>query len=282
MTRLYTYNRSFFDKKDLTSCYWAGFLAADGTIHQEREICLRLARKDRSHLNKFRRAIDGNQKIRQISVNRQYPNSIIDSIEVHGKDFVIALGKNFSVVPNKTFILLPPALNKESHIRAFIRGYFDGDGCLTNTHDGHFQMTLTSGSKAILEWILIQINKFVASSNRYTHVRHHAAWRLSFGGQQIVDILSWLYKDSTNETRLTRKYCKFQKSVLWYATRPIRKFQSKYIGVSRQHKTNRWRTCINIRGVQLHIGSFKTERQAAIAYNNAIRRYRVHRKLNHV
>jgi hypothetical protein len=55
------------------------------------------------------------------------------------------------------------------------------------------------------------------------------------------------------------------------------KRKSKYKGVSRKIDHNRnkpWRACLKINGKQVQIGTFKEEKQAAIAYNEAVLKYR--------
>ena len=47
---------------------------------------------------------------------------------------------------------------------------------------------------------------------------------------------------------------------------------SKYKGVSKNKKNNTWRASIRPRGQSFFIGDFKTERDAALAYNEAARR----------
>ena len=44
---------------------------------------------------------------------------------------------------------------------------------------------------------------------------------------------------------------------------------SKYIGVSYDKETNKWRSCITIDRKNKYLGRYKSEEKAAIAYNNA-------------
>ena len=48
-----------------------------------------------------------------------------------------------------------------------------------------------------------------------------------------------------------------------------RKASSIYKGVSKEHGRNKWRASIRVNYEYRHLGSFDTEREAAIAYNKA-------------
>ena len=62
-----------------------------------------------------------------------------------------------------------------------------------------------------------------------------------------------------------------------------RQTSSEYKGVSWNKKDARWRAAIVLNSKQIHIGSFSTEHDAAIAYNNtAIRLFGGFAKINNV
>ncbi len=48
---------------------------------------------------------------------------------------------------------------------------------------------------------------------------------------------------------------------------------SRYKGVSRLEAKNRWKAAIQVEGKTIHIGLFKTEEEAASAYNDTARKY---------
>ena len=58
--RKYNLNDSFFSHENLTidSCYWAGFIAADGNIAKnKKQITISLQHDDKTHLIKFKKLI---------------------------------------------------------------------------------------------------------------------------------------------------------------------------------------------------------------------------------
>ena len=66
--RKYNLDESFFKKiNNEEKAYWLGFFAGDGSI-TENKVRLRLANKDREHLQKFKKAVNGLARIITISV----------------------------------------------------------------------------------------------------------------------------------------------------------------------------------------------------------------------
>lgn len=73
-------------------------------------------------------------------------------LSFNGKWYVESLEKNFGIKSRKTFdISISNNIPKELQGH-FIRGYFDGDGCVTQSA-GYAHIGITSGSNKILEQI---------------------------------------------------------------------------------------------------------------------------------
>lgn len=106
--------------------YWFGFLYADGYVRKRKgyEFRLKLSSKDKKHIEKFKKDIKSNSDIRDFADN-------FSSISIYSKKFVENL-INKGCLMNKSFIIKYPNLSPELH-RHFIRGYFDGDGSVTNS-----------------------------------------------------------------------------------------------------------------------------------------------------
>lgn len=105
--------------------YWLGFLFADGNVHSTTNqitICLKIA--DYSHLEKFKKFIGAN--------NRIYINDKTKSCryQFFSKEMKLDL-INLGCIPKKSLTLEFPTKIPKHLITYFIRGYFDGDGCLT-------------------------------------------------------------------------------------------------------------------------------------------------------
>lgn len=210
MYRKYSLEDNFFTTYTDLSCYWAGFLAADGCILSNGNyVSLELNSIDLNHIQKFHLALcfTGPITYKGNAARLQITSDVI----VHD------LINNFNITRQKTFTLQPPNLNTEDHIRSFIRGYIDGDGSIWFEHDIRYkkpQYRLSmAGTESMLEWIKYNIQKYVSEVGNPSvrHLRHDCEIKqLVFGGQQVKKILEWLYSKSTNATRLDRKYIKYQ------------------------------------------------------------------------
>lgn len=112
--------------------YWLGFLYADGCITTDKKyIILELSSEDLEHIKRFKDDIQAHQKIRIYKRNNiEYARLCIGC-----KEMVLDLIK-VGCIPHKTFNIVFPEANiiPKNLIRHFIRGVFDGDGCISITN----------------------------------------------------------------------------------------------------------------------------------------------------
>jgi len=205
----YICDDSFFTKLNYTSAYWLGFIVADGCLYFNKEghkiFYITLNRSDVEHLRKFKKAIKSNSRIGYTKSNNSVHFGLYSSDKIF--DSLLKLG----VKPNKSLrignIRVPDCL-----MLHFIRGVFDGDGSLSGKKITHVQFEI-AGYKSLLKQVQdILVKK--CNVNRvkiYPLAKNNKASRLQYTGSQIFRILSFLYKGSTNQTRLERKYKKYIK-----------------------------------------------------------------------
>lgn len=108
--------------------YWLGFLYADGYVSSKKNIVeLTLKESDTNHLEKFKQFLKFEGRITQ---NKKQKSSRITFKDNEISQDLIKLG----CVPNKSLILTFPTENQVPNhlIHHFIRGYFDGDGCIND------------------------------------------------------------------------------------------------------------------------------------------------------
>lgn len=196
-------NDDFFEILTPLSAYWLGFIAADGTLtFKDKGVSIKLALKDKSHLGKFKRAVQANSKI----FYRSATNSVGISV-YSGKIFDRLL--NLGITPNKSLSIkkVPIPQNLASH---FVRGVFDGDGWAGGKKVTHLQFQI-AGNEPFLFWIQnFLIEKVgVGKTKIYPLSKETKACRVQYTGSQILRILDFIYQDSTAATRLTRKYEKY-------------------------------------------------------------------------
>jgi hypothetical protein len=189
--------------------YWLGFLFADGyndTIRHAVELCLQDA--DKSHIEKFKNAIQSKHKISK----RTIKGFINWRIYFRSKQISTSLHK-YGCVKNKSFIMKFPLINKKL-IPHFIRGYFDGDGCVYTPARRKISVSFTSGSESFL----ISLQQILYNYKIISHVRKIRLknnWTLSFSSKKsIYNFYNLIYKNTTDNIRLTRKFDKYSKLVL--------------------------------------------------------------------
>ena len=121
--RKYHVDDNFFKKKSKNMYYILGFFYADGYLDFKNEkFSITQNLKDKYLLERFLKEMKSNSVIRKhYSNNLQF---VIKSKMI--KDDLVNIG----VCENKTFDIRFPFVEKE-YISSFIRGFFDGDGCIT-------------------------------------------------------------------------------------------------------------------------------------------------------
>lgn len=91
-------------------------------------------------------------------------------------------------------------------IRHFIRGYFDGDGCLTNSSTGLSQMSIVSGSAEFLE----VLNTYLPITCKFTQSKPNLYTLAATDNKKLHRSfinLTYLYKDAN--IYLNRKYDRY-------------------------------------------------------------------------
>lgn len=122
------------------TAYWLGFLAADGSIHKNKNLIqIGLAQRDREHLEKFAQFLEVPiDKIYDLNVEctNNHKSYLSSYLSIYNKQIKEDLIKKYLISPNKShqnidFLEYIP----EQYKIAFILGYFDGDGNFTNTEN---------------------------------------------------------------------------------------------------------------------------------------------------
>lgn len=197
--RKYSFNENFFEKIDTEQkAYWLGFIIADGCIScnkYSKTLQIALNKIDFLHLKKFLRSVNSN-----VPIKSGCNNSVICCLTSYklGNDL-----SQYGVVPRKAHKTYFPKQIPEYLQRHFIRGVFDGDGCLAcnrNLKSWYFNIT---GNRKLLLSIQRKLIKDLNLSK--TKLSKGTTYCLRYGGnRQVNKILNYLYRDST--VYLDRKY----------------------------------------------------------------------------
>lgn len=215
----YYYNKDYFQIIDTADkAYWLGFLYADGCILQyiknekiqSMGLELSLCRADRNHLKKLLDCLDSNipihDRINKLN-GKEYKSSRINVCCTKMCYDLIKLG----CTPKKTYDLKFPTndIVPEEFKRDFIRGFFDGDGCISiQDSKNHIELSL-SGVAEILEELVNYLvnNKIICVYPKMYKDKRSNTKSFYIYGDNAKDFLDYIYQDA--KTYLDRKYNKY-------------------------------------------------------------------------
>lgn len=194
--RKYFYDVNFFKTIDTPEkAYWLGFIYADGCLSKN-ELILHLGIKDEEHLNKFKKAIKSNGKI---EINETHATFRISSKEISYD--LIKLG----VLRRKTFIIKYPNLLKNLE-RHFIRGYFDGDGCISNIKNKNSKTWSIFGASESFMFEMKNRLETLLGFPFLIYLRKKGGYNIQLNKKEhIIKMENFLYDGVEGEVYLIRK-----------------------------------------------------------------------------
>lgn len=203
-------NKNYFQFIDIPEkAYWVGFLTADGSISKD-GYKLTLPLKDQEPIINFKKHTESEHKLGDYLVYDKRTKKSYQKydIQITSRDFVSHL-INLGLSNAKSFTCSMPRIPLEffSH---FLRGLFDGDGCICFIKNGKRKMSLIA-TKPILDFVQdFLVKNFNFTTPKLSLVAQNdigAVYKMHinrFEDQQ--NFLNFIYKDSNEETRLRRKY----------------------------------------------------------------------------
>ena len=155
------YNENYFEIIDAEDkAYFLGLIYSDGCLLNNQDdyrykVTLKLHNKDKDILEKFIKCVNGEMDLWFHGQRKMC------EVSLSGKKIVNDL-QDKGVYSNKTFILKYPELDKDLE-RHFLRGYFDGDGCIrinTDKRDGSKRgdLRIVGGSVEMMDSINQRMN----------------------------------------------------------------------------------------------------------------------------
>jgi len=192
---------------DEFSCYWAGFLASDGNVDSKNRVRIMLNYDDTGHLEKFKEYIGSTHSISS-NTDKYYRSSF----EITSKLMCEHLKLNFNIVPNKTAILKFPHNLTGENLKAYVRGYFDGDGSICesfsnkNSTTSSLYATFAGGCKSFITDLYSILNRLLAlggTLQEYSDTK----FQIKYNTNDAKTLLTWMYAESN--IHLDRKYAKY-------------------------------------------------------------------------
>jgi hypothetical protein len=215
-TRKYPVDEHFFDNIDSEEkAYFLGILFADGTNSlKDTEISLRLNEDDFEILEKLNNLIQPTKPIGQRKGKREN-RKLQYCLLINCKKISYKLNE-LGMMPNKTFKLeYPTWLNNDLHCH-FIRGYFDGDGCVTfNKINKQLDCSFTGTENMMLgiQNILINMCDFSKTklTTRYPERKNNTRSLHYFGNGNAKKYYDFIYNNAN--IFMKRKKDKFNEHI---------------------------------------------------------------------
>lgn len=202
--RFHLFNENFFTNIDTEEkAYWLGFIFADGSIHKNgNRINITLKESDLIHLEKFAKEINYKGKIANVI------NTKACSLTLYSKKMSSDLVKLGCMSDKSSKIVFPDTdivpLYLQNH---FMRGYFDGDGCLTSSKRPTF--SIVSNYVFIEKFQELLINELNISKTKLYKHKGQNTYSLIYGGVKMIKkIVQYLYKDSNIFLDRKKEVCK--------------------------------------------------------------------------
>lgn len=206
---------NIFSKYNLEDSYWAGFIAADGTIHKNGyQLNITLQEKDRDQLEYFKFFSKTKSEIKRKQYIKSFkPENIYYSIDIYSKEICYNLYKNYNITSNKSLTYSPPNMDILNKL-CFLVGYIDGDGSITyNKYKSKkYPVLAIAGTYKTINWIKKVINIVLDRKVKFSVNKNGETYVLRFTGKNVLDLYD--YVDVLPISKMRRK---------WNRLIPIRK-----------------------------------------------------------
>lgn len=207
-SRKYSINETYFEKVDNEKkAYILGFLYADGYNQQTKnQIRLTLQGQDVHILEEIKFCLDYNKPLMKIEREK----GVYYDLSINSKKISVDL-VNLGCMQAKTFKIKFPAKNivPKEQLKHFIRGYFDGDGCISLRKTNQLNVLGTmSMIEGIQNELLLNcnINKTKIHKNGKVYIMSYT------GNKNLKEILDYMYSDSN--MHLNRKFEKYKRIIV--------------------------------------------------------------------
>ncbi|MCL5783944.1 MAG: hypothetical protein M1142_01125 [Patescibacteria group bacterium] len=217
-------NQVFFKRWSPSMAYILGFIFADGAIEDvqksSRTCYVQFTSKDLSLLENIKTVLQSTHKIstRLPRINtftngRQYRCSQVFNLRVGNKHMYNDLLK-LGVTPRKSLTAAFPKI-PASHLSFFLRGYFDGDGCLYLRKGKYPRVTFVSGSEQFLSKLSANLTQALAVPYKTLNIAWkrggNPCYHLQYGSRAALKILKFMYQNLNQAPYLERKFLIYRK-----------------------------------------------------------------------
>lgn len=195
--------------------YVLGFIYADGSLENSpylRGKYLRVTSTDKDIILNIKKWLHSEHKI--VLKKPSYPKGKLVFFLRIGSHRIYNSLSNHGLYPNKSLTIKFPRHIPKEFLWDFIRGYFDGDGCICLlTKKGikkpivtkKLTLSFTSGSKIFLEDLSAMISKITAIKAKKVY-DSHKSFQLCYSTADSLELFKFLYRDVSEGYYFQRKF----------------------------------------------------------------------------
>lgn len=197
-----TVNHNFFKLKTPEMFWLLGMIASDGNIKNDKIWDISQSGENGFNIiNYITKLINHSNKIYTKHTKGKDAHSIVISSSEMVKDL-----KKYKIMERKTLSLnfdYSIFNNNQEHFKSFIRGYIDGDGCVSVSHQKNIR---------ILNISFVGNHNFINDLCSYLPYKHYSKSKrnnitqISYSGESAVRFCDWLYSNDD-----LYKHYKYQK-----------------------------------------------------------------------
>ncbi len=191
---------SFFNVWTPNMAYVLGYFSADGSMYKNSNggCYISFTSSDLILIETIKSLLHLSNKI-EIYQPNDIKRKIRYALQI-GSKIVFKRFLDLGLTPAKSLtLILPPIRN--SLLKHFVRGYFDGDGCVFYGYSKrknrkgymrHLQINIRCGSKQFLESLQDKLAP-LCNLNGGSLYFHSRAYSLAYSGQDVVKLYSFMY-----------------------------------------------------------------------------------------
>lgn len=218
----YSFDKSFFYEQSQNLAYFLGWMSSDGWI-QEKTNCMgiELQQSDKKILEDISVAMNYNRPLRLFDREDRGQGKFC-RFTIENAEIKKLLVEKYGIIPQKTtkdFCFNFQNLDKKFW-KDYIRGYFDGDGCIKKGTSLTFQIDCASLKMILaLQQVIRELDSSISLSiaekepyseeeNKNYKIKHlHSIYRLYCYGENAKKVFNLIYQDA--EIYLERKHDKY-------------------------------------------------------------------------
>lgn len=224
----YKEDSTFFDVIDTPNkAQILGLLYADGYHNEKRHyFVIKLTAKDKEYLEAVKHTLGSNKTLyysppSKCGKNKQYNGKAQYSLGITNPQLSANLTR-LGVVQRKSLTLQFPGKSQvsEDMINHFLRGYFEGDGCLhisrKNMKESEFTLCGTQEFCIKVQHIFYDLLRVNSVCKQMKNKRINAYILRVRGNPQILKVMRWIYEDA--QFYMARKYEKYMEFLNFFNT----------------------------------------------------------------